>query len=135
MDPVTDIQPAGMTQEEMQSNLANLKNAVEDKFREMNSNQFINKNSSDAIRKEGLQEALKILKRAGIDLNDPESVRKFLSDLEAVNPDIFQLFEEAFNYFLEGEDMPEQPADPNLPPTGPMPAIPPVVSEDEPPQF
>jgi hypothetical protein len=104
-DPSQDLSP-----EDMRGNLEMMMGQVDDKYREMNSTMFSGKNQTEAARRDAIKQALEMMRAQGVDVNDPQSIQDFLDKLERENPDLAQLFEEAFNSLLLGdEDMPPPP--------------------------
>ncbi len=95
----------GMTQEEMRASLNDLMELVSEKYRELDSKRFAMNNSTDAARKQALVEALKALQEAGIDVNDPMAVQAFADMLQQQNPEMYAMFEAAFNALL-GDEFP-----------------------------
>lgn len=122
MEPETQFPPlpqepqdtgaSEMGQEQMKANLADLASKAEDKFRELNALDFMGKNQAEASRQEILREALRMMTKAGVDVSDPASIQKFMEDLERANPDVFTLFQQAFEALLKGEEssFPETPS-------------------------
>jgi hypothetical protein len=101
----------GMTQEEMRASLNDLMEIVHEKYRELDSKRFAYNNTKDTARKQALVVALKALQDAGVDVNDPMSVQEFADMLQQKNPEMYALFEEAFNALLGDEFQPPAPVE------------------------
>ncbi len=56
------------------------------------------------MKQEFLNEVFDMLKKAGVDPNDPESINAFLEELASTDPDLLALFEDAFNGLLPDSD-------------------------------
>ena len=100
--------PGDMSSEQMASpeEMAALKDKmdeIEAKYRDMNAQSFANKNQSDSFKQDLLVEVFKAMQDAGIDVSDVNSVKQFLDQLQQSNPDLYEIFIEAFNGLL-GED-------------------------------
>lgn len=106
-DQVASPEPQGlgMTQDEMKVSLNDLMGLVSEKYRELDSKRFAINNSTDAARKQALIEALKALQEAGVDVNDPMAVQAFADMLQQQNPEMYAMFEVAFNALL-GDEFP-----------------------------
>lgn len=108
--PMPPEQPQ-MTQEEMKVDLENTFNKIEDKEREVNSQEFLGKNSLEELKKELFQHLFEMMKGLGVDPNDLESINKFLTELRVKEPDLAEMFEMAFNDVVGEEELatPEPP--------------------------
>lgn len=86
---------------------------------EINSRMFMNKNSQTSSQQDLQKQVFTMLQELGVDLNNPDSIRKFLGDLEQSNPDLFtlvtQLLDEAFKG--TGDPLPSQ-LESGVPPSG-----------------
>ena len=95
----------GMTQDEMRTSLQDLMDIVKEKYQELDSRRFELNNATDAARKKSLVAALRALEDAGVDVQDQESVQQFAAMLQEKNPELYAMFEEAFNTLL-GDEFP-----------------------------
>jgi hypothetical protein len=79
---------------------------------DFNSRTLIGQKRLDQFRQVVIQAMFKLMKDAGIDPNDLNSIQKFLQSLEEMDPDIAQLFDVAFNDMI-GSDQTQQPTSPD----------------------
>lgn len=108
--------------QEQDPELDKLFSQLEDEYRKFNSNLIVMKNKIEQARVQTLRRALDMLKRSGIDPNDPEQIREFMDKLNQLDPDLLALFEGSMNNLLSGEQsdlsqVPEgqQPTEPIAP--------------------
>lgn len=98
-----------MRRKGMLDDLMNQFNEIENIQRGVNSNNFSNKNKLDQLRVDLIQKLFQIMTQAGVDPSDLNSIRKFLMDLEKTNPDLYMLFEDAFNTLMPADmGMPQE---------------------------
>lgn len=83
--------------------------AIED----FNSRTVIGQKRLDQFREVIIKAMFKLMKDAGIDPNDVESIQQFLTGLEQMDPDIAELFDLAFNDLL-GDEQPGETEEPSL---------------------
>ncbi len=69
-----------------------------------NADKAISKNKLENKRKELIQNLLKRMSDAGVDLGSLESINEFLQKLEQQNPDLREMFEEGFNGLMGSEN-------------------------------
>lgn len=92
----------------------------------LNSKRLAGNNDLEALRKEVLQSLFAAMGNIGVDVTDINSVKDFLTRLEAFDPDLFLLFEMAFSDLSgEGSAQPQEgaPAATNLPKMPGMPGM------------
>ena len=89
---------------------------------EINSRMFVNKNVADSNKSDLQKQIFQMLQELGVDLNDPNAIRKFLGDLEETNPDMFELLNKLLERIFSdtGEPMPSQ-LEEGTPPSGQAP--------------
>jgi hypothetical protein len=92
-----------MATPEQKAQLMEMMNQIEAKYREMNAEKFAGSNKAESAKKDLVIEVFKALQNAGIDPTNVESVRMFLDDLQESNPDLYELFVDAFNSLVGGE--------------------------------
>jgi len=78
---------------------------IENQKSAFNSRKLLNANELKQVKTDLMQEIFKMMMDAGVDLNNLESINKFLSELEQKNPDLLELFQSAFNGLLGEEEM------------------------------
>lgn len=103
-----------LSQEEMKGTLSDMMTKVQDKFGELNSDIFIGRNKTEGDKEEKIKEVLQLLEGLGVDVNDQNSIQKFLNNFQQTNPDLYILFQEAFDALLGG-DLEEPPVDEPMP--------------------
>jgi hypothetical protein len=114
--PATPADPAtatGLATPEEIAALNDMMDKIEEKYRQMNAENFAGGNQTESFRKDLVTDIFKALQDAGIDITNTDSVRQFLDELEQSNPDLYELFVEAFNGLL-GEGSPEAGVSPEL---------------------
>ena len=94
--PIPAINP-GMTPEEMKAEIDNDLSNLDSKASEVKAKRAISEQNILATKNKVLGALFDMLKKAGVDPNDLESIRSFLASLEEQDPDLAQLFEEVFN--------------------------------------
>jgi hypothetical protein len=108
MPPAQEAQPTMATPEQKQD-LLDLVQKIKGNLANLNTAKFQAKNSGERGRIDTLKEIFSILRRAGVDLEDPNSVNAFLEQLRAKSPELASLLEEALTQILGGEqEQPEQ---------------------------
>lgn len=87
---------------------------LEDEYRMLNSNLITLQNKGEQMRMQSLKTALEMLKRSGIDVNNPEQIKAFMGRLEQMDPDLLVLFESSMGGLLgnEGPELSGVPAAP-----------------------
>jgi len=96
------------TTPEQKQELLDMMDEIEQKYRNLNASRFANSNELETNRKEMMVEVFKVMKDSGIDVSNVESVKTFLDNLESSNPDLYQIFVDAFNALLGEEAVPEE---------------------------
>lgn len=116
--------------QEQDPELDRLFSQLEEEYRKFNSNLIVMKNKIEQSRVQTLRRALDMLRRGGIDPNDPEQIRDFMDKLAQLDPDLLALFEGSMNSLLSGEEfdlsqVPESqvPSEEGLPVEGQQPPI------------
>ena len=103
-----------MSQEEMRADLQAGYDKVKNKERQVNSARLMSQNQIYEFKKRVIQDVFKMMKRAGVDPSNLESIRGFIEKLEQQNPDIAEMFKLAFEGMVGNEE------DEELPPEGLM---------------
>lgn len=111
------------TPEEINS-LKEMMDQIEEKYREMNAENFAGSNQVESFRKDLIVDVFKALQSAGVDVSNVEEVKKFLDRLEESNPDLYDLFVQSFNGLMGEEG--------TLPGTAAESALPEAVSGEVP---
>jgi len=117
----------GLSQDQMRSNLSGLMDSLQNKYRDLSAARFRSDNDTESLRKQTLTKVLKMFQDAGIDVTDSNAVQEFLNQLQQTNPDMYDLFANAFTILLSGEPEAQLPAEmTQLPMQGdtPMPEVP-----------
>lgn len=91
------------------------------------SDNLMSRNQVSLMRKEMIGKMFELLQQAGVDPANPASVRSFLQQLEQTDPDLLQMFQDAFASLAGGDvagagqapDSSQSPPDPNLMPGSP----------------
>lgn len=66
----------------------------------LNTKQIINQNKINEFKVKVIQDIFKLMQENGVDPSSLESINRFLQSLEAQNPDLRELFENALNGVL-----------------------------------
>ena len=108
--PAGQIQGEGavMATPEQRAELEQLMADTQSKMGELQTAKFRSANESEAARIETLKEIFIMMRDAGVDLNEPQSVAEFLAKLKTISPTIGEQFEETLSTLLDGAD-PQQP--------------------------
>jgi len=114
-----------MTEEEMKADINGEVSKLKDKEQELNSKTEAGDTKTNDIRKQVMTSFFDLMKNAGVDLQDLESINAFLQDLQKRDPDIAELFEYVFSSLFGGGDA-GQEQDPAGPGglVGPTPSLP-----------
>jgi hypothetical protein len=75
----------------------------------------------DSMRQEILMDLFDIMKKNGVDPGDPAAVRDFLEKLSSQDPDLFDMFEMAFNNLAGAPDTGQPETQMSTPPMPPAP--------------
>lgn len=126
-DPGMDPMPPGVL-----DNLRGMMAGAEAQKQEVDTQSALNDRQVEDLRRELLSSVFDSLKSAGVDLNNPSSVRDFVTSLENSDPDLARLFEFAFG-ILSPESGPEQAGVPEMPGGSEMPGVPEPPGGSEPP--
>lgn len=100
------ISPDVMTGEERKADLDSMMSQVENKFRQVNSRGIMDDNNLRVMKSQIIRAFFDIMQEHGVDPNDLNSINQFLGVLQRQDPDLFQLFEMAFNGLLGEEQQP-----------------------------
>jgi Spy/CpxP family protein refolding chaperone len=107
MDPLQNEQqaslPKGNATEEQKQQLFNLIDKTREKLHEVRVRRGASKQSAEKQRLEMLREVFSRLGQAGVDLNDPASVSRYLGEMKERNPRAAQGVEAALNSLLGPE--------------------------------
>lgn len=106
-----DDQPVS---EEQKQALIELINQLRQKIGSFNAMDFASKNKIEQMRSDILQQVFEKLQLAGVDLSSTESVREFIDKLRQDSPELAEMFEQAMDALLGGEQsgMSTSPQDP-----------------------
>ena len=95
--PLMEESGPEMSQEEMRADLDRSFQDVENQNNALETKKFTSRNKIKNQKIELLKQLYAMLEEAGVDPNDPESIKNFLTELEERDPDLVTLFEQAFN--------------------------------------
>lgn len=100
----------GKSSEQMRQEIMGEVNKLKTRSGMTNAKSYLNVNDMEKRRAEGLTMLFQMLQQAGVDPNDPLSISEFLQSLEMDDPDLFIMFEDAFNKLTEdsGGGMPAE---------------------------
>lgn len=102
-----------MSQEEMKTELDRMLTKVNDKEQSVKTKMSVDKFKFDAMKANLIRSLFEMLQKAGVNPGDPTSIKDFLSQLQQRDPDLYSIFEIAFNDLMDfGAE--QQP----MPPTG-----------------
>jgi len=117
-----------MSSEEMRSDLESEHKRVLDKKAELDSNKVIGEVELKEMKTQIIKEMFSALESVGVDPNDLESISEFLQKLYEQDPDLYELFNAAFNGLMGEEEIGVAPdaGEESMPggPGGPMPGGP-----------
>lgn len=112
----------GTINEEQKKQLLDLIEKIRGKIGEANAMGFAGDNKFKVERSKAMQQVFAVLKKAGVDLTNPQAVGEFIEKLRQRSPDLAQLFEQ----FMEGL----LSEDGTLPQSDPMSGMPAPVGPD-----
>lgn len=95
--PISEPGSVPMSEEEMRSDLERNFEEVESQNKALETGKFISRNKLKNLKIQLLQQLYQLLSDVGVDANNPESIKNFLTMLEERDPDLLTLFETAFN--------------------------------------
>lgn len=98
-----------LTQDEMRANLSNMSDMADNAMRDLYAEKYRSDNKAEASRVENLKKVLEMMKQNGIDPNDPNQIQQFLNQLQQSNPDMYEIFVDALNTLMSGEEAPQVP--------------------------
>lgn len=90
----------GMSPEEMKSNLKQRLAGVESAHKATNAKKIAGENNVEALRGDIIRSLFEVMKKSGVNLEDQSSVQEFLANLEAEDPDLYDMFDIAFNTII-----------------------------------
>lgn len=93
-------QANGMSPEQMKSDLKQKFAGVESLNKSNKSKQIMSQNDLEAMRGDIIRSIFDTMKNHGVDVTNPESIKSFLADLEANDPDLYDMFDMAFGALL-----------------------------------
>ena len=99
-----------MSQEEMRAEIDRMITKVNDKEQGVKAKISTDKFKFDAMKSNLIRSLFDILKKAGVDPGNPSSIKEFLAQLQQRNPDLYSIFEIAFNDLIGSEQGQEQPS-------------------------
>ena len=113
--------PEGMTEEQMRADIDGDLKGLKDRKADIEGMKNINKQDLSVKKRKILGMLFDMLKKAGVDPSNLESIKEFLVKLEKQDPDMAMLFEDTFNSLVSGDEAkaPEAPGGPM--PGGQMP--------------
>lgn len=123
--PPVEAMPGGasaMSKEQMVADLESKAAELNSKNSNLKAKEISDSNITDEARSSLLRDLFDIMKKAGVDPANPESVRAFLEKLSETDPDLFEVFEIAFNNltgFVPPEGEAPAATGAQLPPPGP----------------
>lgn len=116
-----------MSSEEMKADLESKFEEVQNKARSLNSRKAIHGNEVTQFKGDLIRQMFKFMEQSGVDFNNLQSIRDFLTKIETENPDMAEMFESVFTS-LTGGGEPAVPKEGELPPPeagGAIPGMPP----------
>lgn len=124
---------AGLSQEQMKANLADMKSKIDSKYQELDTLNKTNQVNDAQQQSDILNQLFDLLMSQGIDPNDPAAVGAFLEKMKTINPEVYQQVVTALNSILgpgaaSGAAAPDMSAAPASPlgdmsaPTGGLPS-------------
>lgn len=103
-----DMEAPEMATPEQRAELDALIGDTRQAIGDFNASQFAMGNQNRAAAGEELQNFFAQMQAAGVDLNDPKSVAKFIQDLRNVNPELAETFEAQATAMLSAADNNEE---------------------------
>ena len=98
--PVPPTEPvqssASMASPEQVAELGSLLKNVQNANSKLVSASIIDRNKISSVRKDLMNKIFGLMKQAGVDLSNPESIRSFMEKLSKESPDLLAMFEMAF---------------------------------------
>jgi hypothetical protein len=107
-------QDAGMSEEEMRADLDNMFNKVEAKERDFRSRSFMNANKLNEVKTKMIRMFFDLMQQMGVDPSNVDSIGAFLRQLEQQDPDLYTIFEAAFNGMMGNGGQPAGEENPGL---------------------
>lgn len=103
--PVPTGPGAGMSEEEMRADIGSSLSDLKNKRGAMNAQYYVSKNKIEAAKAQMIKSIFDILKDAGVDPTNMESIQAFIQQLEQEDPDLLQLFNVAFDALAGAPEM------------------------------
>jgi len=97
-----------LSQEQMRSNLQEIRSKIEEKQQDLNSQNFVSANREQEMRGDTLRQIFDLFQANGVDPNNLEEVRVFLEKIKASNPELSQQLEQALKTVLGEEGLPQE---------------------------
>ena len=113
-----------MSQEEMKAEIDRMLTKVNDKEQSVKTKMSVDKFKFDAMKANLIRSLFDILKKAGVNPGDPTSIKDFLSQLQQRDPDLYSIFEIAFNDLMDFGAGQQGQLGQQAPPQGGMPMQP-----------
>lgn len=104
----------GMTPEEMTSDLKQRLAGVESAHKAVKTKQIVGENEIEEMRGEMIRSLFSLMEKYGVNLSDQSSVQNFLAELEANDPDLYDMFDIAFNNLVGKPAETEEAEQPGL---------------------
>lgn len=92
-----------MSPEQMKQNLDQMYQQAKSKERQVNSRKLMDANSLRALKMQLIQQFFEFMRNQGVDPNDLGSINQFMGRLASQDPDLYELFEMAFNNLIQEE--------------------------------
>lgn len=101
-----EVAPAGLSQDQMKTNLQDLMSKIEARYQDFNAQKFSSSNKIQAQQGDTLRGIFDLLETSGVDPSNPEEVKAFLDQIRASNPELAKQLEEVLQSVL-GEETAE----------------------------
>lgn len=105
----------GMASPEQMAALQDLFAKVKRGASQISSQKFAMANRALSSKRDALKEVFAEMQANGVDLSDPTSVAQFLQKLQATDPDMYQLFQNAMDKLLNDNETQADPSEAALP--------------------
>jgi len=100
--------PGGLSQEEMRTNLEDMRAKLEGGYQNFNSQKFALNNETKAMQGSLLQQIFDFFQSVGVDPSSPEEVQQYLNKLKSDSPEMAQQLEVLLQRALGEEMEPEE---------------------------
>lgn len=105
--PATD----NMTAQEMLNDLSQWKNKVDNRYKIFSAQKQKTRGNIQEIQDETLNQMFEILAAAGVDGSDPQQLNEFLSRLQQINPELYDIFSKTVSSLVGSDNAPTQAPD------------------------